>query len=70
MRKILAMLLAVLMLASFFSAFAEGEEPFVITVHLPYYGETEPVGSFPAVGPRECFSRGQYGRLCRNSVCI
>ncbi|MBQ4452131.1 MAG: hypothetical protein II912_07140 [Clostridia bacterium] len=44
MRKLLALLLAAIMLVSVFSAFAEGEEPFVITVHLPYYGETEPVG--------------------------
>ena len=37
MRKLLALLLAAIMLVSVFSAFAEGEEPFVITVHLPYY---------------------------------
>ncbi|MBQ3080432.1 MAG: extracellular solute-binding protein [Clostridia bacterium] len=45
MRKLLSVLLAAIMIVASFGVMAAAEEaPFVITVHLPYYADVEPVG--------------------------
>ena len=43
MRKLVSLLLALMMLMSVMNI-AVAEEPFVITVHVPYYADVEPVG--------------------------
>ena len=45
MRKFFSMLLAALMVMGLFTFAAAEEEPFVITVVCPFYGEAEPVGT-------------------------
>ena len=43
MRKLVSLLLALMMLMSVMNI-AVAEEPFVITVHVPYYADVEPNG--------------------------
>jgi len=45
MRKLMSLLLAALMVLGLTSVASAAEEPFVITVVCPFYGEAEPVGT-------------------------
>ena len=44
MRKLVSILMAIMMLMGMMSFASAEEAPFVITVHVPYYADVEPVG--------------------------